>query len=456
MARPAPRSTARVSKPEAEKIGAYTLLDKVGQGGMATVWRVKGPTGKVHALKEMKPQEQAKREMTRRFKQEFEVTSRLDHRNIVGVSDFFAAQDTLHIVMEWVDGMDLRDVLRFAGSLDDGRLALVGAEIAAGLAAAHAQGILHRDLKPENVLLSRRGQVKITDFGVARLAGTRLTATGIIVGSPAYMSPEQLAGVRGQDLEPASDVYSLGVLLYELGEGRDPLGLRRHEDLLTVLKAKREKRPRKMRRIGHTDLAELVLACLQPEEEDRPADMESLARSLRRIARKEGAGRADVEFLAVTALENQANKVRNKGPAPTRPPPPRSARAPAQAPWSAPAPPPAAPPRRVRPVEQANRTPPPAPRTRPQSPTVEPPRAPPPEAWDRADASAWDRDFGSGSIRASRVEDLSVKRRAAGGEVGLVSWLALILFGLAVIFLGVSASLTGSPLGLLEVLVPLP
>ena len=464
MARTAPSTTTRVRKPGAEKIGVYTLLDKVGQGGMATVWRVKGPGGQVHALKEMKPQEQAKREMTRRFKQEFEVTSRLDHRNIVAVSDFFAAQDTLHIVMEWVDGLDLRDVLRFAGTLDDGRLALIGSEIAAGLAAAHAQGVLHRDLKPENVLLSRRGQVKITDFGVARLAGTRLTATGIIVGSPAYMSPEQLAGVRGQDLEPASDVYSLGVLLYELGEGRDPLGLRKHEDLLAVLKAKREKRPKRMRRIGRPDLAELILACLEPEEEERPTDMDALARSLRRMARKEGSGRADVEFLALAALENRQNKVRAKGSeAPPRPAsPPRSLRSPtAQAPWIGSPPPTAGEPRRRSPLLRADRTPSP-PQSAPsrpspaREPVVEPPPAPPPEAWDRADSTAWDRDFGSGSIRASRIDDLSVKRRAARGEVGVLSWLALILFGLAVIFLGISASLTGSPLGLLEVLVPLP
>ena len=83
---------------------------------MATVWRVKGPSGKVHALKGMRPQGNAQREMTRRFKQEFEVTSKLEHRNIVGVRDFFAAQDTFHIVMEFVDGPDLRDVARYAGT----------------------------------------------------------------------------------------------------------------------------------------------------------------------------------------------------------------------------------------------------------------------------------------------------------------------------------------------------
>jgi hypothetical protein len=214
-----------------------------------------------------------------------------------------------------------------------------------------------------------------------------------------------------------------------------------------------------MRRVVRDDLAELILACLEPEEEDRPADMEVLARALRRIARKERASRADVEFLARTALQNRQDKTLAKGAqAPLRPAPaPRAPLAPAGAPWTAApaAPPPEPPAPRVDPLPSR----PPRSAARPPAtplPVVELPPAPPPEAWDRADSTAWDRDFGSGSIRASRADDLSVKRRAARGEVSLLSWLALILFGLAVIFFGVSASLTGSPLGLLEVLVPLP
>lgn len=461
MARIAPDTTSRSSAPPVEKIGAYTLLGKVGQGGMATVWRVAGPGGEVHALKEMKPQQEAKREMARRFRQEFEVTSRLVHRNIVGVTDFFSDADTFHIVMEWVDGMDLRDVLRHAGTLDDGRLALVGSEIAAGLSAAHKEGVLHRDLKPENVLISRRGQVKITDFGVARVTGTRLTATGIIVGSPAYMSPEQLAGVRGQDLESTADVYSLGVLLYEMGEGRDPLGLHKHEDLLAVLKAKRDRKPRACRRIASPELEELILACLRSAEEERPRDMEEISRTLRRIARKAGATRSDVEFLVSTALQNRDAKVHARGAvAPVRPSraaPPQVRDAGSAAPDDVEAAPPSrgpvdiSPAARMRLAEAA----PPAP-SEPSPSRVETPAAPPPEAWDRADPGAWDRDFGGGSLRASRVDELSVKRRSAVGDVGPLSWLVLMLFGLAVVFFGVSASLTGSPLGLLEVLVPLP
>jgi len=448
MARSVPHSTKRVEAPVEDRIGAYTVLGKVGEGGMATVYRVKGPGGRVHALKELRPQREARREMERRFKQEFEVTSRLSHRNIVVVRDFFAAQETLHLVMEWVDGPDLRDVLKHAGTFDDGRLAYIGAEIASGLAAAHAQGVLHRDLKPENVLMNRRGQTKITDFGVARVTGTRLTATGIIVGSPAYMSPEQLAGVSGQKLEAPSDVYSLGVMLYELGEGRDPLGLRKHEDLLTVLKAKRDKRPRRMRRIADPELAQLILECLEPEPANRPSDMEIVARRLRRVARRSSTKRDDTRFLVETAMRNREDGVRNKEVAPPRPPEAPSA------PWSRadlpaaappePEPEPAPPPRRVHR------------RGRPPERRPEPPPTPPPEAWDRADKRAHDRDFGTGSRRLSRITELSVKRRGARSETSPLAWVVLLLLAGAVVFLGASASLTGSPLGLLEMLVPLP
>ena len=460
-------STKRV-EPPADRIGAYTVIDQVGEGGMAKVYRVKGPGGRVHALKELRPQREAVKEMQRRFKQEFDVTSKLSHRNIVSVRDFFAAQETLHLVMEWVDGMDLRDVLRFAGTLDDGRVASIGAEVASGLAAAHAQEVLHRDLKPENVLLSKRGQVKVTDFGVARVMGTRLTATGIIVGSPAYMSPEQLAGVSGQKLAPSSDIYSLGVMLYELGEGRDPLGLRKHEDLLTVLKAKRDARPKKMRRIADSELADLILHCLEPEEPDRPNDMDKVARALRRIARRARIKRADTEFLVATALANRADNKKSKGaPAPLRPRP-RKAAAPAadveaSAPWKrfaerrrARHDRPAAP--AARPLSESPPTPSSsaAPRSTPVDLRREPPPVPPPESWDRADRAAADRDFGTASRRISRVTELSVKRLKARAEGSMLSWLVLVLLAIGVIFLAASASLTGSPLGLLEVLVPMP
>ena len=449
VAPPAAEPTVRIEKPKQDRIGDYAVIDRVGSGGMATVYLVKGPTGKHYALKEMKPQMEAHREMNKRFKQEFAVASQLDHRNIVGVHDFFSAQKTMHIVMDWVDGLDLRAVLRYGGLLDPGRLALIGAEIAAGLACAHNHEVLHRDLKPENVLLSKRGEIKVADFGVARIRGTRLTATGVILGSPAYMSPEQLAGVQSQDLGASTDIYGLGVLLYEMAEGLDPLRLNKHADLLVVLKAKREKSPVKMKKLGHDDLSSLILDMLAPSPSDRPESMEQVGRRLRRIARSEGAVRADLEYLARVSLQNRA--VKNKAsrrPAAKRPvnsdEGSRSEREAAKAVAQ----------RRATRTKDAKASRAGGTRARASARSQAASRS---SQWDGVDVTWGDADLSRDTSHASKVNDLSVKKRTGQRPaVGLLSWTALILFALAMLFLGASASLTGSPLGLLEMLVPVP
>ena len=491
--------TARHSTPDGEFVGDYRVLDKLGSGGMATVFKVRGPDGRSYALKEMHPQQEAKREMTRRFRQEFEVTSLLDHRNIVGVHDFFAAQDTFHIVMEWVDGLDLRSVTHWAGTLDDGRLARLGVDIAAGMAHAHVQGVLHRDLKPENILLSKRGQVKVVDFGVARVQGTRLTATGIIVGSPAYMSPEQLAGVGGQDLTEAADVYSFGVVLYEMGEGRDPLGLKKHEDLLTVLRAKRKTRPRRFRRLENEDLQDLILACLAPDPEDRPSSMEELRTRLLKVVRACSIRRDDLQELAGRAIDNRAAKKRARGaaaPLPSSVLPPTPAREPPRQPrvpppsdlpprhatssvdWGAPVLPPAMgggssigagaglsglPTTGLGARRAAAAGPAVAPASdRGVDRWFEPsPSSTPAGATAAGEPTVADEHLGvSRSVTSgrvpSRINELSFKGRRATDGAGVLSWLALLLFAGAVVFFGASASLTGSPLGLLERWIPMP
>ena len=436
MAGAASETTARITSPAEERIGDYTILSRIGSGGMAHVYQVRGPEGRLLALKEMKPQAEARREMTRRFRQEFEVTARLDHANIVRVHDFFPAQDTLHIVMEWVDGCDLRAVLRYAGTLDPGRLAHIGAQVAKGLSSAHEQGILHRDLKPENVLMSRKGRANVADFGVARLQGTRLTATGIILGSPAYMSPEQLAGVSGQRLSAQADIYSFGVLLYELLEGKDPFRLKRHEDLLTVLSKKREKAPTRMRRAEDDDLRELILACLAPEPDQRPSSMQDVARTLNRIARRHKIRVSDVRALVGLAMDNQRDGRKAGGqPAPL---PTAEAPSPSEAPSG-----------RTKRTLQAKQTKRPRRSRRPAPPQ-------PVEELEPAQAGQASLRVESTGSHAGRATELSLKRRAAGEGGSAVAWLAFLVFVASVVFFAVSASLTGSPLGLLEQWVQIP
>jgi len=490
--------TERRSTPDGEYIGDYKLVGRVGSGGMATVFKVKDDDGKTWALKEMRPQAEAHKEMTRRFRQEFEVTSRLDHRNIVCVHDFFPAKETLHIVMEYVDGVDLRTVLGYAGTLDDGRLARIGVDVAAGMAHAHVHGVLHRDLKPENILLNKRGQVKVVDFGVARVEGTRLTATGIIVGSPAYMSPEQLAGVGGQDLTEAADVYSFGVVLYELAEDRDPLGLRKHEDLLTVLRVKREKTPRPFRRVQDPDLQALILSCLASRPEDRPSSMEEIRKRLLKVVRNHSIRREHLRDLAKLAMENYTHKRKARGkraptteatpdiapaarPAATR----RAARhRPAAASpkdWAPPSMPeplrpsaaaaPSHGPASHAPSRSAQAAPPPDPPRASRS-VVAPVEKRGIGRWFEADTDglgavaagppsiARDEDSPPRSVTSgrvpSKVAELSFKTERPSDGVGFLGWTALLLFTCAVLFFGASASLTGSPLGLLERWIPMP
>ncbi len=157
-----------------------------------------------------------------RFRREARAAASLNHHNIVSVYDFGEDEGSWFIVMEYVEGRNLRDIIRSEGQLEPARAAELGAEVAAALAAAHAQGIIHRDVKPANVLIaSDAGTVKVADFGIARAAGARqgLTMPGTVLGTATYLSPEQ---AQGAEVDFRTDVYSLGMVLYEMLAGKPP------------------------------------------------------------------------------------------------------------------------------------------------------------------------------------------------------------------------------------------
>ena len=157
-----------------------------------------------------------------RFRREARAAASLNHHNIVSVYDFGEDEGSWFIVMEYVEGRNLRDIIRAEGPLDPARAAQLAAEVAAALAAAHAQGIIHRDVKPANVLIaSEAGTVKVADFGIARAAGARqgLTMPGTVLGTATYLSPEQ---AQGAEVDFRTDVYSLGMVLYEMLAGKPP------------------------------------------------------------------------------------------------------------------------------------------------------------------------------------------------------------------------------------------
>ncbi|WP_225836058.1 serine/threonine-protein kinase [Streptomyces sp. NK08204] len=204
--------------------GRYRLLAKLGHGGMGTVWRAKDETvDREVAVKEPRvPDHLSERERSNayeRMRREARAAARLDHPAVVDVHDVAVVDGRPWIVMELVHGRSLGDALR-EGTLDAREAARIGLEVLGALEAAHAAGVLHRDVKPDNVLLGRYGRVVLTDFGIAQIEGeTRLTDTGGFVGSPEYIAPERVLGLRPG---PAADLWSLGVVLYSATEGVSP------------------------------------------------------------------------------------------------------------------------------------------------------------------------------------------------------------------------------------------
>ncbi len=201
--------------------GRYRLVELLGQGGMATIYRATdAQLGREVAVKVLHPEYGRDPAFVARFKQEAQSAGSLSHPNIVGVYDFGVDADGPYIVMELVDGEDVATLLARNGPLPPRQAARLAAEVAHALAAAHARGIVHRDVKPGNILVSSDGRVKVTDFGIARAwADARLTLPGVTLGSVHYFSPEQALGEQATE---ASDIYSLGIVLYELLSGRRP------------------------------------------------------------------------------------------------------------------------------------------------------------------------------------------------------------------------------------------
>lgn len=265
-----------------QNLGRYRIVSEIGRGGMGVVYRATQTTlDRTVAIKMLSPHLADSGEHLARFRREAEVLARLQHECIVHIYDVEEVGGTFYIIMEYVAGPSLGEVLQREGRLDEGRVREVAVQLASGLEAAHRKGIVHRDLKPDNILFTPEGRPKITDFGIARIAGDDAmarTRTGILMGTPYYMSPEQ---ARGGELTGASDQYSLGVLLYQMLSGRVPF---EGSDPISVAIKHVQVDPPSLREAVpgiHPGLASVVERAMRKDPSERFPSAGQMARSLR-------------------------------------------------------------------------------------------------------------------------------------------------------------------------------
>ncbi len=266
--------------------GRYLLQDKVGSGGMATVFRAQDQVlGRTVAVKIMLPQYASDPQFAARFKQEAQAAAALQSPYIVGIYDWGKDGETYYIVMEYLRGTDLKSGIRSHGALDPQKVAQIGSQICGALSVAHKHEIIHRDIKPQNIMVQPDGNIKVMDFGIARAKNSHLTQDNNVLGTAHYVSPEQ---TRGQALGPTSDLYSLGVVMYECATGRVPFD---GDDAISVALKQVNELPVPPSQINPKvdgTLERIILKCMEKD----PAARFQSADELRQVLNSYIAGRA--------------------------------------------------------------------------------------------------------------------------------------------------------------------
>lgn len=274
------RTEVKVAAASTERrIGPYRVLEELGSGGMAIVYKAMQPTlDRLVAIKELRPEYVNDRQIAARFSREAASLATLQHGNIVHIFDYIFDYESAHIVMEYVEGIDLFDLLAACDRVPAEVAAIIASQVGEGLEYAHYRGIVHRDIKPSNILVSKKGEVKVMDFGIARDPGnSELTQVGIAVGTPAYMAPEQ---IRGDRIDARTDIFAVGIVLYEMLAGEKPwaeeegrsITVKVLDEAYTPIRERLDSVPE--------ELAQVIERCLEKDPKDRYQSMYEVRRDL--------------------------------------------------------------------------------------------------------------------------------------------------------------------------------
>jgi len=263
--------------------GRYEIIEELGAGGMGRVYRAfDKQLDEEIAIKFLRPEIAADKRTVERFRNEIKVARKITHPNVCRMHDLGEEKKTLFITMEYVKGEDLKSLVRRTGQLTAGKTALIGRQVAEGLTQAHKLGIVHRDLKPGNIMIDSEGNAKIMDFGIARsLTRVGTTAEGAIIGTPEYMSPEQVDGIPA---DQRADVYALGVILFEMVTGRVPFEGETAFAIANKHKSEPPPDPRALNANIPPDLSHLILRCLEKDREKRFQTTEEFLGKLEAVA----------------------------------------------------------------------------------------------------------------------------------------------------------------------------
>jgi serine/threonine-protein kinase len=261
--------------------GRYEIMGPLGRGGMGMVYKARDKVlDEVVAIKVLRPDFAQDPKMAERFKGEIKNARKIRHRNVCAIHDYGEDRGLLYISMEFIDGVDLKHVLREKGGLESRQAYDVAIQVAEGLQAVHDAGIIHRDLKTPNIMVDAQGVARLMDFGIAKRQGAEgtMTATGQVVGTPEYMSPEQ---AQGRKVDFRSDIYALGIVTYEIFTGQVPF--RGETPISTILKHLHDPPPLEGPAArGISDgLRPVLRKALAKDQTDRYANAREFAEALR-------------------------------------------------------------------------------------------------------------------------------------------------------------------------------